>query len=117
MEVLQYGRRGYSTLIDTFHVHGAQVLVDCANGVGAPALQRLAAALQRKPSPAAALRMRLVNKGGGGLNESCGADFVQKERSLPSGFQAALDVMPGAPRRVPTRSAPPPPPPPLPVIP
>lgn len=31
---------------------------------------------------------QLINTGGGGLNESCGADFVQKERRPPEGFAA-----------------------------
>lgn len=60
-----------------------QVLtVDCANGVGAGKLKALAERLGGK------LDMQLRNTGrdGGGLNDGCGADFVQKERAFPAGL-------------------------------
>lgn len=75
-----------------------QVLVDCANGVGSAALQRLTASLQARGGAAAALKLKLVNTGEGGLNDNCGADYVQKERSQPVNFQAALDATEAIPR-------------------
>ena len=47
---------------------GAAALAECLTGLG--------------------LREALINTGGGGLNESCGADYVQKERRPPQGFAA-----------------------------
>ena len=65
--------------------------MDCANGVGSEALHRLAAALEAIPGgKAAAFDMQLVNTGGGQLNDACGADFVQKDRALPVGFESLL---------------------------
>lgn len=60
--------------------------MDCANGVGAAALDQLLQKLQGK------LHMNLLNIAAGvsgGLNEGCGADFVQKERTAPRGFAVA----------------------------
>lgn len=60
-----------------------QLYVDCANGVGAEKLQRLA-------SGTSMLRLELRNTGDGILNEGCGADAVQKGPhgypALPTGF-------------------------------
>lgn len=61
--------------------------MDCANGVGAPKMAALAAALQ------GALAVDLRNTGEGVLNSGCGSDFLQKDRQLPAGFQG---VGPGA---------------------
>lgn len=61
--------------------------MDCANGVGAAKLQVLADRL------APGLSAELRNTGAEGLNDGCGADFLQKERRLPAGFQ---DVPEGA---------------------
>lgn len=71
----------------------SQVLVDCANGVGSNALRQLTAALGKVPGGKAAaggLDMQLVNTGEGQLNDSCGADFVQKDRALPASIEKAL---------------------------
>ena len=56
--------------------------VDCANGVGAGKLKALAERLAGK------LDVQLCNtgRGEGGLNDGCGADFVQKERAFPAGL-------------------------------
>lgn len=64
------------------------LIVDCANGVGAGKLQVLADRLA--PGMAAELRNTSTEAG---LNDACGADFLQKERRLPAGFQ---DVPAGA---------------------
>ncbi|KAL6745648.1 hypothetical protein V8C86DRAFT_1705972 [Haematococcus lacustris] len=84
----------------------APLYVDCANGVGAEQLRR-AARLLRPPPPHPApslgpspptacavpppgLDLVLVNEGGaagGRLNHECGADYVQKERCAPAGFE------------------------------
>ena len=59
----------------------AQALtVDCANGVGAEALKALSERI------GAQLSVTLRNTGEGGLNEACGADYVQKERQFPAGL-------------------------------
>jgi phosphoacetylglucosamine mutase len=68
----------------------AELLVDCANGVGAAKLQRLAARLGGRGLLRAALR----NTGGGRLNHRVGADFVQKEQAPPEGLG---DAAPGQP--------------------
>lgn len=61
-----------------------ELVVDCANGVGAPKLKMLQ---QQLPE----LRLDLRNSGSGPLNGSCGADFVQKGSNgapcLPEDFQ------------------------------
>ena len=59
---------------------GGVLHVDCANGVGAMHLERAAERLR-----GAGLSLKLHNTGDGRLNDGCGADFVQKERTLPSG--------------------------------
>ena len=50
-----------------------RLCIDCANGVGALALRQMA------------LPWQLYNTGEGGLNDQCGADYVQKERAVPAG--------------------------------
>lgn len=54
--------------------------VDCANGVGALKLQQMVPQLQRL-----GLDLVLHNTGEGRLNHLCGADYVQKEQTYPSG--------------------------------
>eukprot|EP00850_Spirogloea_muscicola_P016611 SM000136S00157 [mRNA] locus=s136:49310:51741:- [translate_table: standard] len=61
-----------------------QLVVDAACGVGAPALAALAPLVAR-----AGLTVEIRNvpgAGGGALNDGVGADFVQKERQPPAGF-------------------------------
>ena len=53
--------------------------IDCANGVGAQKLEKLAPLL--KPS---GLELVLYNTGDGVLNHECGSDYVQKDHNLPS---------------------------------
>lgn len=53
--------------------------MDCANGVGAEKLKALSERLSGK------LEVDLRNTGDGGLNDMCGADWVQKERHFPTG--------------------------------
>ncbi len=73
--------------------------MDCANGVGAAALQRLVVAVQaRRGEAAGGLKLRLINTGDGALNAACGADFVQKERAMPANFQDTFDSAEGTPR-------------------
>ena len=55
--------------------------VDCANGVGAEKLKALAERLSGK------LDVTLRSTGEGGLNDGCGADYVQKERRFPAGME------------------------------
>lgn len=61
--------------------------VDCANGVGAPKLARLAPLLEES-----GLKLVLRNRGGGALNGGCGSDFLQKDKKLPETFE---DLPPG----------------------
>ena len=60
------------------------LFVDCANGVGAEKLRRLAQGSSK-------LQLELRNTGDGILNGSCGADAVQKgplgRPALPVGFE------------------------------
>ncbi len=56
--------------------------IDCANGVGAAKLQQLVPLLQD-----VGLRLELLNTGAGRLNHLCGADFVQKDRKVPTEFE------------------------------
>ena len=66
--------------------HLLQVLtVDCANGVGAEKLKALAERLS------GSLDVCLRSTGDGGLNDGCGADYVQKERRFPAGMEDCQD--------------------------
>lgn len=59
--------------------------VDCANGVGAPALVSLA-----KYIPSEHLSLRLLRTSidtPGALNNGCGADYVKTNQRLPLGFE------------------------------
>ncbi|KAK4536369.1 hypothetical protein CDCA_CDCA08G2394 [Cyanidium caldarium] len=65
------------------------MVVDCANGAGAPLLQRLC---ERLP-PACPYRFVLVNTAVGDadhLNERCGADYVQRNRQAPAVWDSPL---------------------------
>jgi phosphoacetylglucosamine mutase len=61
------------------------LVIDCANGVGALSVEKLA------PAIADILPIECRNTGAGGLNEHCGAEHVQKSRSLPVGFDLKAD--------------------------
>lgn len=60
-----------------------KLLVDGANGVGGEKLLVLKEMLNLKGLE---IEVRNSGKGGGVLNEGVGADFVQKEKIVPSGF-------------------------------
>ncbi|KAJ1622352.1 hypothetical protein T492DRAFT_885430 [Pavlovales sp. CCMP2436] len=69
--------------------------VDCACGIGAPAVERLAAALTAKLG-AGAPALRVVNAPGSGeLNTGCGAEHVQKAREPPRGLESVQAMVAG----------------------
>jgi phosphoacetylglucosamine mutase len=77
----------FTTLVESFRtlslgtpVPAEPLHVDCANGVGALKLQEIMAPLAQL-----GLHLQLYNTGAGQLNHLCGADYVQKEQSFPSG--------------------------------
>uniref|UniRef100_A0A7S0WZQ3 Phosphoacetylglucosamine mutase n=1 Tax=Chlamydomonas leiostraca TaxID=1034604 RepID=A0A7S0WZQ3_9CHLO len=60
--------------------------VDCANGVGAKQLAKAAERLSKS-----GIKLVLINDGAPGhcgLNNKCGADYVQKEKVAPAGFES-----------------------------
>ncbi len=60
------------------------LVVDAANGVGAPKLAEAAGRLSDL-----GLNIVVINSGtSGALNAGCGADFVQKEQARPAGFES-----------------------------
>ncbi|XP_010540770.1 PREDICTED: phosphoacetylglucosamine mutase [Tarenaya hassleriana] len=63
-----------------------KLLVDGANGVGGQKLEDLKGSLNNL-----VIEIRNTGKDGGVLNEGVGADFVQKEKVVPSGF-GSMDV-------------------------
>lgn len=71
----------FSTLVNSSYKK--QLHIDCANGVGALKLAKLAPLL--KPF---GLEMVLYNVGGGILNHDCGSDHVQKQQVLPSEMES-----------------------------
>lgn len=65
----------YSEMVDNDHVI-SPLIIDCANGIGAHAMQVVKSVL-----PGATI----INRPGDGpLNEGCGADYVQKKRLMPT---------------------------------
>jgi phosphoacetylglucosamine mutase len=67
--------------------------VDCANGVGAPALLALS---KHIPSSALPLRiLRTATDEKGALNSGCGADYVKSNQRLPLGFEKEGGIQPG----------------------
>ncbi|CAI7851054.1 unnamed protein product [Closterium sp. NIES-54] len=69
------------------------LLVDAANGVGAPKLQRLVEEVRGRAGVALAVAVRNTGgEGEGELNEGVGADFVQKEQRAPRGFGGDADM-------------------------
>ena len=72
--------------VEAHRHHLLQVLtVDCANGVGAAKLKALAEGLSGE------LDVCLRSTGEGGLNDGCGADYVQKGRRFPAGMEDCQD--------------------------
>ena len=79
--------RGYATLCgfqseSDDPTPDAPIFVDCANGVGAEKFVRLLDALEAAGAPLPA-ELRNDRVSPGALNKDVGADFVQKERSVP----------------------------------
>ncbi|OAV95837.1 hypothetical protein PTTG_09144 [Puccinia triticina 1-1 BBBD Race 1] len=79
----------YKKLSDAFIALNAQtttpytLMVDCANGVGAPKLELMAPYLE-----GSALRLKLFSTdvdSSGKLNKDCGADYVKTTQSAPGG--------------------------------
>ena len=69
------------------------LVVDCANGVGALALQEL---LDQLPSGLVDIKMlRTSVHEQGKLNNGCGADYVKSNQRLPIGYDGEADVKPG----------------------
>ena len=63
----------------------APLVVDCANGVGAPALLKLQKYI---PEEHLAIRaLRTDTKTAGALNNGCGADYVKTNQRLPAGYE------------------------------
>ncbi|KAN0065327.1 hypothetical protein ACQY0O_001163 [Thecaphora frezii] len=60
------------------------LIVDCANGVGAPALLNLAKHIPSELLSVRALRTATSNPSA--LNSGCGADFVKTNQCLPAGY-------------------------------
>ncbi|KAL1195536.1 Phosphoacetylglucosamine mutase [Cardamine amara subsp. amara] len=74
----------FRCLIDLIPISGnkiSKLLVDGANGVGGEKIEELRESLSNLD-----LEIRNTGRDGGVLNESVGADFVQKEKVLPLGF-------------------------------
>ncbi|CCU98342.1 Phosphoacetylglucosamine mutase-like protein [Malassezia sympodialis ATCC 42132] len=69
------------------------LVVDCANGVGARALQGLLDALPPNTLDITALRTALGERGQ--LNHGCGADFVKSQQRLPEGYADESAIQPG----------------------
>ncbi|CAO1615481.1 unnamed protein product [Sympodiomycopsis kandeliae] len=61
------------------------LVVDCANGVGAPKLAELQKYIGQEHLAIRALRTDI--KTPGALNNGCGADFVKTNQRLPSGYE------------------------------
>jgi len=61
-----------------------KLVVDCANGVGAPKLSMLNDHLS-----GTGLQIEVRNTGGGELNKGCGSDYVHTSKLLPEGFSAS----------------------------
>lgn len=79
----KYLAGGYMRMARSTAPIGPFLKVDCANGIGADKLQYL----NRCPgAKAQGYYCDLENEGGGHLNHLCGADYVQKEKTFPTGF-------------------------------
>lgn len=63
------------------HINIDTLVVDGANGVGGEKLETFGSLFDRL-----SLELRNYGKGNGVLNEGVGADYVQKEKVVPTGF-------------------------------
>lgn len=76
-------KKAYARLVGKKRPKIELLAVDCANGVGAVAMKEIAVVLKE---------LRVVNcPGDGGLNERCGADYVQKKRVMPELYSNGVD--------------------------
>lgn len=75
-------RRAFGKLVREKRAMLPPLAVDCANGVGAVAVDAIRSAL-----PAVAVVNRAHE---GPLNQNCGADFVQKQRKMPEIYSKAV---------------------------
>lgn len=64
-----------------------QLTIDCANGVGALKISSVTEAIETSGNGTVVV---LRNTGEGVVNHLCGADYVQKERVLPTSFQGEV---------------------------
>ncbi|KAL3138406.1 hypothetical protein ABBQ32_006202 [Trebouxia sp. C0010 RCD-2024] len=76
----------YKQLVKGTHPLDQDLIVDCANGVGAQHLQSLSQHLQTS-----GFSMIAKCTGDGILNGGCGADYIQKERAMPYTFESVSD--------------------------
>lgn len=88
--------KAYTTLVSKLSTASSSsepMLVDCANGVGAVALQGL-----QKHIPAELLPLkaqRTDTQSPGVLNNGCGADYVKTNQRLPAGYERDASLKPG----------------------
>lgn len=71
--------------IENFNNCFDNLIVDCANGIGAPQFERFVSLLDQAPM------IKFINDNylhPEKLNESCGADFVKTQQKLPNGVSA-----------------------------
>lgn len=69
------------------------LIVDCANGVGAPALLALLKNIPEKHLTIKAMRTDTTTPGA--LNNGCGADYVKSNQRLPAGYEKDISYIPG----------------------
>ena len=70
------------------------IVIDCANGVGAHAIQNLTKMLPEGLVDITLLRTSMHEQGK--LNHACGADFVKSKQCLPDGYENEPTVQPGS---------------------
>jgi phosphoacetylglucosamine mutase len=86
----------YNQLADAFNAlckdvptgsrYRPHVVIDCANGVGAPKFAQLYELIR------SSLTVDLVNTGDGRLNHLCGADYVKLDQKAPESLQIKANV-------------------------
>lgn len=70
-------------------IFNRHIIVDCANGVGSFVLKDLVKRFEAHPIPGVKYTFQLINTdtdSDENLNDRCGADYVQKQLTLPRGF-------------------------------